>query len=57
MVDVLDGLPDDLRQIMAAPPPRDKALVELRLTWPGLADAEARAAARLRSPTVRWQAC
>ena len=48
MLDLLRGLPADVRDILAAPPEHENALVELALAWPGLVDADARIARRLR---------
>lgn len=48
MVDLMSALPADVRDVLAAPPEHEKALVELALAWPGLAGADARVARRLR---------
>jgi tetratricopeptide (TPR) repeat protein len=49
MTELLEDLPPDVAGLLSEPPPReDKRLLELRLAWPGLADAEARVAERLR---------
>lgn len=49
-----DGICDELRAALAAAPEDERALLELRLTWPGLDDARARIAARLRVFLVTW---
>ncbi len=48
MTDLLRGLPDAARAALAAPPDQEHALLELALAWPGLVDAQARVAGRLR---------
>ncbi len=51
---MLDGLSDDVRDALECAPEDERALLELRLTWPDLADAEARIASRLRVFLVTW---
>ena len=59
MADVPAGLPPDVRDALAGRPPRETQLLELALAWPGLTDARARVAARLRvfvlsDDPLRW---
>jgi len=52
--DLLRGLPDELRPLLAAPPVTEKKLLELSVTWTGLPAAPARAAEWLRLFVITW---
>jgi hypothetical protein len=47
-------LPAELRLLLETPPLTAKRLLELSVTWPGLADAQARAAGLLRVFVITW---
>jgi len=52
--DVLSGLPDGVRRLLAAPPVTDKKLLELSVTWTGLQRDEARMVDVLRLFIITW---
>jgi hypothetical protein len=47
-------LPAALRRLLDTPPLTEKKLLELRVTWPGLPDAQARVAGLLRVFVITW---
>lgn len=51
---MLDGLSNEVREALERAREEEQALLEMHLTWPDLADAEARIAARLRVFLVTW---
>lgn len=48
------GLTSEVRDALAAAPDDERALLELRLGWTGLGEAEARIAARMRAFLLTW---
>jgi hypothetical protein len=54
-VDALAGLTDELRGALVGAPESERALLELRLSWPALGEREALIAARLRVFLVTWE--
>jgi hypothetical protein len=52
--DLLSGLPDDIRQLLAAPPVLEKMLLELSAAWPRLSQSQARMADALRLFVITW---
>lgn len=52
--DLLSGLPDDVRALLARPPLTDPRLLELAARWEGLPPAQARMAEGLRLFVVTW---
>jgi tetratricopeptide (TPR) repeat protein len=54
VVDPFDGVTEDVRDALARVPECERALLELRLTWPALGEREALIAARLRVFLLTW---
>ncbi|MCA1677689.1 MAG: SEC-C domain-containing protein [Actinobacteria bacterium] len=54
VVDPMAGLPGDVREALAAAPDDGRALLELRLGWWEIGEAEARIAGRLRVFLLTW---
>jgi hypothetical protein len=52
--DLLADLPGGIRELLAAPPLAEKALLELAVTWPGLPPEQARMASALRLFVITW---
>ena len=52
--DLLSGLPDGIRQLLAAPPVLEKMLLELSAAWPRLSQSQARMADALRLFVITW---
>ncbi len=48
------GLTSEVRDALAAAPDDERALLELRLGWTGLSEAQARIAARMRAFLLTW---
>ncbi len=54
VVDPVAGVADEVRDALAGVPETERALLELRLAWPALAEREALIAARLRVFVLTW---
>ena len=54
MLDPLAGVAEEVRGALAGVPESERALLELRLSWPGLGEREALVAARLRVFVLTW---
>lgn len=52
--ELLSGLPDGVRRLLAAPPVTEKKLLELAVAWTGLPAAQARMAERQRLFVITW---
>jgi len=52
--ELLSGLPEGVRRLLAAPPVTEKKLIELDVAWPGLPYEQARMAERLRLFVITW---
>lgn len=52
--DLLSGLPDEVRTLLAAPPLTEKKLLELGASWPSLSPGHARMADALRLFVITW---
>jgi len=52
--ELISGLPDGVRRLLAAPPVTEKKLLELSVTWTGLQPNEARMADVLRLFVITW---
>jgi hypothetical protein len=54
VVDPFAGIAEDVRDALASVPECERALLELRLSWPALGEREALIAARLRVFVLTW---
>jgi len=54
VVDPMAGLPGDVREALAAAPDDERVLLELRLGWTELGEAQERLAARMRVFLLTW---
>jgi tetratricopeptide (TPR) repeat protein len=54
VVDLFAGVTEDVRDALAGVPECERALLELRLSWPALGEREALIAARLRVFVLTW---
>jgi len=54
-VDPFAGVTEDVRDALAGVPETERALLELRLSWPELEEREALIAARLRVFVLTWE--
>jgi hypothetical protein len=52
--DLVADLPEGIRELLAAPPLDEKALLELAVTWPGLPPEQAEMASALRLFVITW---
>jgi hypothetical protein len=52
--EVLSGLPEEVRQLLAEPPVTEKKLLELGVSWAGLPSRQARMAEWLRLFVITW---
>ncbi|MDQ6775882.1 MAG: SEC-C metal-binding domain-containing protein [Actinomycetota bacterium] len=55
VVDPFAGVTEDVRDALAGVPETERALLELRLSWPALGEREALIAARLRVFVLTWE--
>jgi hypothetical protein len=52
--ELLSGLPEGVRRLLAAPPVTEKKLIELAVAWPGLPSEQAWMAEQLRLFVITW---
>jgi len=52
--DLVSGLPDDVQQLLAAPPVTEKKLLELRVAWADISPGHARLADAVRLFVITW---